>query len=75
MLGVVGQQCRVRLHGALSVTVPSNSTEAQVPSLRYDQYLMHAHNHITRAVAAMDSWFALIEAHQLGAALESTSGG
>ena len=27
-------------------------TEAHVPTLRYGHYLTHAHNHITRAVAA-----------------------
>ena len=50
------------------LTKPSNCTEAHVPSLRYGQYLMHAHNHITRAVASTDSWFALIGIHQLGIA-------
>ena len=31
---------------------------------RYGQYLTHAHNHITTLVAAIDSCFALIGAHQ-----------
>ena len=30
------------------------------------QYLTHAHSHITRTVAAMDSCFALVRAHQHG---------
>ena len=34
-------------------------------------YLTHAHNHITRAVAAMDSCFALVGAHQHGIAVGS----
>ena len=33
---------------------------------RPGQNLAHAHRHITRAVAAMDSWFALIGAYQHG---------
>ena len=56
------------------LTIPINCTEAQVPSLRYGQYLMHGHNHITQAVAAMDSWFALIGAHTPGIAIGSISG-
>ena len=31
---------------------------------RYGQYLTHAHSHITRAVAAMESCFGLVEPHQ-----------
>ena len=53
--------------------IPRNCTEAHVTSLRYGQYFMHAHNHITLAVAAMDRWFAIIGAHQLGRADGSTS--
>ena len=49
--------------------------KAHVPSLRYGQYLTYAHNHITRAVAAMDSWLALTGDHQLGIAVGSISGG
>ena len=33
---------------------------------RPSQYVTHAHSHITRAVAAMDSCFALIKAQQHG---------
>ena len=33
---------------------------AHIPTSRYGQYLTHAHNHITRLVAAIDSCFALI---------------
>ena len=51
------------------------AVKAHVPSLRYGQYLTYAHNHITRAVAAMDSWLALTGAHQLGIAVGSISGG
>ena len=40
------------------------STVAHVPTPRYGYYLTHAHSHITPAVAAMVSCFALIEAHQ-----------
>ena len=35
---------------------------------RYGQYLTHAHSHITRAVAAMDSCFVLVRTHQHGMA-------
>ena len=35
---------------------------------RYGQYLTHAHSHISRAVAAMDSCFVLIRTHQHGIA-------
>ena len=48
--------------------------KAHVPSLSYGQYLTYAHNHITRAVAAMDSWLVLTGAHQLGIAVGSISG-
>ena len=41
---------------------------------RYGQYLTHAHNHITRAVAAMESYFVLIGAHQLGIAVGPKNG-
>ena len=41
---------------------------------RYGQHLTHAHNHITRAVAAMDSYFVLIGAHQLGIAVGPKNG-
>jgi len=35
---------------------------------RSDQYLTHAHSHITRAVVAMDSCFILVRTHQHGIA-------
>ena len=35
------------------------STETHVPTQLYDHSLTHAHNHITPAVAAMDSCFTL----------------
>ena len=41
---------------------------------RPGQYLTHAHSHITLAVAAMDSCFALIGAHQHGIAAQSMNG-
>ena len=41
---------------------------------RPGQYLAHAHSHITRAVAAMDSCFAFIGAHQYGIAAQSMKG-
>ena len=44
------------------------STEAHVQALRYGQYLMHAHYHITSVVAAMDSCCVLIRTHQHGIA-------
>ena len=50
-------------------------TQAHVPTPRYGQYLRHAHNHITPAVAAMDSCFALTGAHQHGLAVGSMGGG
>ena len=50
-------------------TIPSNCTEAHVPTPRYGQYLTHAYNYITRAVAAMNSCFALVGAHQHGIAV------
>ena len=34
-------------------TIPTESIEAHLPTPRYGQYLTHAHNHITRAVAAL----------------------
>ena len=40
-----------------------------VPVIGSCQYLTHAHSHITRAVAVMDSCFALIGAHQHGIAV------
>ena len=43
-------------------------TEAHAPTSRYGQYLAHAHNHITRAVAAMDSCFAFVGTHQAATA-------
>ena len=49
-------------------------TEAHVPTPRYGQYLTHAHNHITPAVVAMDSCFALFGAHQRGITVGSMSG-
>ena len=33
------------------LTIPIDSNEAHLPTPRYGQYLTHAHNHITRAVA------------------------
>ena len=50
-------------------------TQAHVPTPRYGQYLTHAHNHIIPAVAAINSCFALIGAHQHGIAVGSTGGG
>ena len=49
-------------------------TEAHVSTPRSVQYLTYAHNHITRAVAAMDSCFALTGAHQHSTAVESMDG-
>ena len=46
-------------------TIPINFTEAHVQTPRYRQYLTHAHNNITPAVAAMDSCFALFGTHGL----------
>ena len=50
------------------------STEAHVLTLRYGQYLTHAHHHITPAGAAMDSCFAVIGAHQHGIAIRPLFG-
>ena len=36
---------------------------------RPGKYLTHAHSHVTRAVPAMDTWFALIGAHRYGIAV------
>ena len=41
---------------------------------RSDQYLRHAHSHITRAVAAMDSCFGLVRPNQHGIAVEQKRG-
>ena len=49
-------------------------TEAHVSTPRSGQYLTYAHNHITRAVAAMDSCFALTGAHQHSTVVESMDG-
>ena len=40
-----------------------------VPVIGSCQYVTHAHSHITRAVAVMESCFALIGAHQYGIAV------
>ena len=42
---------------------------------RYGQYLTHAYNRITPAVAAIDSCFVLIGAHRHGMAVGSMSEG
>ena len=55
--------------------IESNCTEAHVPTPGLGHYLTHAHNHITRAVAAMDSCFALVGANQHVVAVGSMSGG
>ena len=56
-----------------SASLPSITVKWHISGLKrtlptpwYGQYLTHAHNHITRAVAAMGSCFALIGAHQHG---------
>ena len=41
---------------------------------RQGQYLTHTHSHITRAVAAIDSCFALIGANQHGIAVVENPG-
>ena len=51
--------------------IPIASIGAHLPTPRCGQYLTHAHNHITRVVAAMDSCFALVGAHQHGIAVGS----
>ena len=53
------------------VIIPIENIGAHLPTPRYGQYLTHAHNHITRAVAAMDSCFPLVGAHQHGIAVGS----
>ena len=53
--------------------VPTDGNETHLPTPLYGQYLTHAHNHITRAVAAMDRCFALVRVHQHGIAVGSTS--
>ena len=58
----------------MKTTLISTETRTHVPSPWYGQYRTHAHNHITRAVAAMDSCFALVGAHQHGIAVGSRSG-
>ena len=57
----------------LTWPIPTDSNEAHLPTPRYGQYLRHAHNHITRAVAVMDSCFALVGAHQHGVAVGAMS--
>ena len=52
----------------------SSTPEARIPTQPYSQYLTHAHNNITPAVAAMDSCFALMGAHQHGIAVGSMNG-
>ena len=47
---------------------------AYIHQPRPGQYLTHTHNHITRAVATMDSCFTLIGAHQRGIAVRSMNG-
>ena len=36
-----------------------------VPTPQYGQYLTHAHNHITPAMAAMDNYFVLVRTYQV----------
>ena len=52
----------------LSNTNFSTEGEHKLLTPRYGQYLTHAHSHITRAVAAMDSCFVLIRVHVYGGA-------
>ena len=54
-------------------TIPIESIGTHLPIPRYGQYLTHAHNHITRAVAAMDSCYAFVGAHHHGIAVGSMS--
>ena len=42
----------------------NSASKHTLPSPQYGQYLTHAYSHITRAVAAMDSYFAIIRLHQ-----------
>ena len=42
----------------------NSASKHTLPSPQYGQYLTHAYSHITRAVAAMDSCFAIIRLHQ-----------
>ena len=56
-----------------SASLPSITVKWHISGLKhtlttpwYGQYPTHAHNHIAPAVAAMDSCFALIGAHQHG---------
>ena len=63
------------LHANATAAVPSHfnqckeSSKAHVPNPWYGRYPTHAHNHITRAVAAMDSCFAPLVANQYGIAI------
>ena len=52
-------------------SIPTDSIEAHLPNPGYGQYLTHVHNHITLAVAAMDSCFALVGDHQHSIAVGS----
>jgi len=45
-----------------------NELKHTLPTPGYGQYLMHAHSHITPAVAAMDSCFVLVRTHLHGIA-------
>ena len=60
---------------AFALELGSNCTEAHVPTPRFGHYPTHAHNYVTRAVATMDSCFALVRAHQHGIEVGSMSGG
>ena len=40
-----------------------------LPTPRYGEYHTHAHNHITPAVAAVDSCFVLVRTHRHGTAI------
>ena len=50
------------------VTLHNSASTLRMRQERIDHSLLHAHSHITRAVAAMDSCFALVGAHQHGIA-------
>ena len=54
--------------------IETKAKSTHTPTHRLASTVTHVHRHIAQAVAAMDSYFALIGAHQHSIAVESTDG-
>ena len=56
----------MHLEGGSALIAITTASDTLNTNPRYDQYLTHAHSHITWAVAPMDSCFDLVRPHQHG---------